>query len=108
MTDSMLLQASTASPSGIPITALHVRPPRLTAEQPITRAVMPYGESHMFNIRFRATQPSVYDVNCIEVYAVFDGKYEAKLPLVVPSVHVTIKDVTRYVSPSGSSGILVV
>ncbi|TKR92779.1 hypothetical protein L596_007359 [Steinernema carpocapsae] len=66
----------------------------LIPHQAVFRAPIPYGSSHSFVIRLRATSPSVYDLtSSIRVSAAFDADPGAdRAPLSVPLTYVTILD----------------
>ncbi|KAK0426043.1 hypothetical protein QR680_009518 [Steinernema hermaphroditum] len=66
----------------------------LVPQQSVFRAKVPHGSSHSFDIRLRATSPSVYDLSCsIRASVSFDAASSAeRVPLHVLPSYVTILD----------------
>lgn len=84
MTSLPLMQSTAVSNNA-------VRQSLMVADRAVSRAVLPFGQKHVFNIRVSVACASVYEVDCFEVSARFEGD-ENELSLALPTAYATVID----------------
>ncbi|VDM43662.1 unnamed protein product [Toxocara canis] len=82
---SLPLMQSTA------VSSATMRQPLMVADRTVCRAKLPYGEKHVFSIRLSVACASVYEVDCFEANAKFEGD-ERELSLTLPTAYATVID----------------